>query len=136
MLLSQHKFEGYQVFASTIGRLKKGAAFVFPGIGIFVNPDDVNNNDLLRHEYGHILQAKKWGLWFFYSRIVPVSLWSASKHGKNKFRHPDTWTEWSANQLSYSYFNKPTDWNFEKYPIRPEVSREGSMLPKKLHLDI
>jgi len=29
-----------------------------------------------------------------------------------------TWTEWSANKLSFDYFNKPADRDFNSYPIQ------------------
>jgi len=103
-----------------------GAAFTLPGVGIFVNPNDVDNIDLLRHEFGHILQARNWGMNFFYEKIVPASLKSASG---NKYWHMNTWTEWSANRLSYIYFGKPDDWNHSKYPIWPTKSRPGVMNP-------
>ena len=29
----------------------------------------------------------------------------------------ETWSEWSANLLSYQYFNQPKNWDFTDYPI-------------------
>ena len=71
---SRTYFEGVPVYASEFGDLKNGAAVTLPGIGIFVNPSDLENTDLLRHEFGHILQARKYGMGFFYEVIAPASL--------------------------------------------------------------
>src|SRR5690606_9793903 len=62
-------FEGVRVHTSEVGELKNRAAFTLPGVGIFVNPKDAYNIDLLRHEFGHILQARVWGNKFFYGTI-------------------------------------------------------------------
>ncbi len=120
-------FEGVRIYASEVGDLKYGAAFTLPGVGIFVNPRDVYNLDLLRHEFGHVLQAREWGMAFFYGTVVPVSLEST----QNGFRHQETWTEWYANKLSYEYFGRPTDWNMTRYRISPNYSnfRRGMLPP-------
>ena len=55
------KFQNIRVYCSTVGALKRRAAIAIPGIGIFIHPADINNTDLLRHEFGHILQRKKFG---------------------------------------------------------------------------
>jgi hypothetical protein len=120
-------FEGVRVFSSEVGDLEYGAAFTLPGLGIFVNPNDVTNEDLLRHEFGHILQAQKWGNDFFYNTIVPQSLISAS-HNTD---HQSSWTEWTANLLSWRYFGKPADWDMNTYRIYP---RGGDYPPKHLNL--
>ena len=129
-------FEGIKIITSTIAALKHRAAFALPGIGIFVNPLDVKNTNLLRHEFGHILQAKKWGMWFFYKSIAPASLLSARKNGINGFCHQDTWTEWSANVLSYNYFNQPADWDFNQFPLAPGSNRTGTQLPKGINISL
>lgn len=41
----------------------------------------------------------------------------------------DTWCEWSANRLSYQYFNKPSDWNMRDYPIWYEKIRADNLPP-------
>lgn len=112
------EFEKIKVYGSKLGALNKRAAITIPGVGIFVHPDDKNNIDLLRHEFGHILQRRKWGLWFFISKIALNSIISARKSNKNKqYKHMNFWTEWTANKLAYTYFNCPKDWNFKDYPI-------------------
>ena len=129
-------FENIRVFTSTLGDLKYGAAFALPGVGIFVNPSDVNNIDLLRHEFGHILQARLWGHLFFYRTVVAVSVASAHKaNTTTRYNHQHTWTEWSANLLSYNYFKAPANWNMKRYPINPPISfTEFEKLPERVRM--
>lgn len=118
-------FEGVPVYGSEFGDLKNGAAVTLPGIGIFVNPKDLANVHLLRHEFGHILQARKYGMQFFYSVIAPASLASAaSKSGD----HQKYWTEVQANTFAYYYFNAPADWKLYEYPIDMKYIRHGDPL--------
>jgi hypothetical protein len=125
----KNHFEKVRLFQSRFGALKRRAAFTLPGIGIFVNPLDLNNKDLLRHEFGHILQARKWGLFFFIRYIALQSLRSAKKANKDKtYNHMQCWTEWTANKLAYKYFNCPKDWNFKAYPIEGEYSSQLNLL--------
>jgi len=122
-------FEDARGYTLNFGHFKNGAAMTIAGVGIFVGPGDANNIDLLRHEYGHILQYKKWGAKIFWGKIVPASLKSANKANNDwSFNHMDTWTEWSANRLSYQYFNQPPDWSPD-YPIWPTTVRPGVMPP-------
>jgi hypothetical protein len=105
-------FEGVRVYASTVGALKNRAAMTLPGVGIFVNPKDLYNVDLLRHEFGHILQAQVWGNDFFYHVIVPASIASADRANNDpSFNHQESWTEVTANNLAWNYFGRPKDWN-------------------------
>ena len=129
-------FEGIPYFTSTAGELKNRAAIALPGIGIFIHPDDVRNINLLRHEYGHMLQAKLWGKFFFYRTIAWTSLNSALNANRSgSFIHQHTWTEWSANLLSYEYFRRPLDWNFKEYPTNPLMENgKESKLPIGLSL--
>lgn len=123
------KFEHIKVYSSTFGALKKRAAITIPGVGIFVHPMDLNNTGLLRHEFGHILQLRKTGILFFMMHIAITSLKSALKASKNKqYNHMHCWTEWSANKLSYQYFNCPADWNFKAYPITGENNAKVARL--------
>jgi len=108
-------FQGVRIFQSEIGDLKHGAAFAFPGIGIFLNPKDVGKLDLLRHEFGHILQARRYG-WGYFPVYAAVSLHSTQIKDKSH-RHQRTWSETEANTLSYLHFGKPQNWNFAKYPV-------------------
>lgn len=129
-------FENVPCFTSTIGNLKHRAAIALPGIGIFIHPQDAKNTALIRHEFGHILQAKKWGKFFFYGTIAWVSLMSARKASRNSnYDHQETWTEWSANKLAYDYFNRPSDWSSTRYPWAPPiVKRKLSELPTKVSM--
>ena len=129
-------FEGIPYFTSTVGELKNRAAIALPGIGIFIHPDDVRNTPLLRHEFGHMLQAKMWGKLYFYKTIAWTSLNSVYMANRQaSFIHQHTWTEWSANLLSYEYFKRPLDWDFKKYPISALVENQnGSKLPVGLTL--
>ncbi|HRG58147.1 MAG TPA: hypothetical protein PK323_04270 [Bacteroidia bacterium] len=114
------KFENVNVYGSTFGALKRRAAVTIPGVGIFVHPIDINNTDLLRHEFGHFLQFKELGFIKFIFKIALKSLISASKANQNKdYKHMSCETEWLANKISYEYFNAPKDWNFNDYPISP-----------------
>jgi RHS repeat-associated protein len=117
---SDYFFEGVPVWNVTWGDLKGGAAFTLPGFGIFVSLaawqfDPVGLSHLLRHEYGHILQAKEWGENFFYSMIAPLSLESAIRYG-NIQEHQYSWTERSANYFSRIYFGS-VGWDYNNYPI-------------------
>jgi hypothetical protein len=127
-------FFGVSCFTSTIGELKNRAAIAIPGIGIFIHPKDAKNISLLRHEFGHILQAKKWGKVFFYRFIARESINSVRKSIKDSsFNHQHTWTEWTANRLSYHFFKRPDDWDMKSYPIYPPLDiREGTDMPELL----
>jgi len=98
----------------------QGAAYTIPGIGIFIGSMQAGNIDLLRHEFGHILQRRQKGFLYYWIKIVPASLWSAFRASTvTKHIHMHTWTEWTANSLSYDYFNQPATWDFNTYPIHP-----------------
>lgn len=128
---------GVSCFTCTIGELKNRAAVCLPGIGIFVHPKDIRNISLLRHEFGHILQAQKWGKLFFYRYIARESLNSARRASRDReFIHQHTWTEWTANRLAYYFFKRPADWDMKNYPIHPPLTeREGIDLPEPLRFD-
>ena len=130
-------FSGVSCFTSTIGELKNRAALALPGIGIFIHPKDVRNIPLLRHEYGHILQAKKWGKLFFYRFIARQSVDSVRRSNRDSsFNHQHTWTEWTANRLSYYFFKRPDDWDMKSFPIHPPLdNREGTDIPEFLRFN-
>jgi len=115
-----HFFEDARVYCLDWMYFKRGAAMTIPGLGIFTGRGDLHNMDLLRHEYGHILQYRKWGARAFWLSIAPTSLKSAYQAHKNPgFRHMNTWTEWTANRLAYDHFGQPSDWNTKIYPLAP-----------------
>jgi hypothetical protein len=108
--------------------LEYGAAYTLPGIGIHVSRREYNeftSNDLikkqnayntLKHEYGHILQAKIYGKMAFYTTIAPYSILSAEFATK----HQCSWTETDANKLASHYFcNQKNDcnWNNNDFPL-------------------
>lgn len=112
------KFEGVTVFVVNTKSFNRGAAVTIPGVGIFVGRKSFQNVDLLRHEFGHILQFRQKGFFNFWFKIAPPSLRSAFLSSKKENHiHMHTWTEYTANQLSYEYFNRPSDWDFSNYPL-------------------
>lgn len=115
-MIKRSRIEGVKIFGINTKFLK--GAFAFPFVGIFVNKRNVANINLLRHEFGHILQFRKYGFFYFWFRIAPASIKSASSRNlKSNHKHMDTWTERNANQLAYKYFNEPVDWDFNNYPL-------------------
>ncbi len=126
------KFEGIKLIPINAGHLRHGAAVTIPGIGIISGKTGIKQRDLLRHEFGHILQFREWGFIFYWFRIAPASLLSARKANKTIFyKHMGCWTEWSANLLSYHYFKEPLDWDFVRYPIQT-TAEDINALPKYL----
>jgi len=112
-------FEGIRIITLNTRRFNRGSAITIPGVGIFLGLKQINNTDLKRHEFGHILQKRQKGALFFWIRIAPLSLWSAFLSSVNKSHiHMHIRTEWSANKLSYNYFKQPANWNFKDYPVQ------------------
>ncbi len=112
------KFEGVSIFVIDIQKFNQGAAMTIPSIGILVGKHQSKDIDLLRHEFGHILQFRQKGFFYFWFKIVPASLRSAFFGSKRENHiHMHTWTGYTANRLSYQYFNEPTDWNFSDFPL-------------------
>jgi hypothetical protein len=131
--LPMRRFENIRVFAVPIPPFSRcQCAVTLPGIGILVSPDVTDDVALLRHEFGHILQRRKFGWLFFWFRIAPLSLYSClCQSFCTDYHHADTWTEWSANRLSFVYFGHPADWKVRSFPFRPSVSRPHSAFPSK-----
>ena len=113
------RFQNVRIFRLNFGNFNHGAALTIPLIGIFVGKGMENDLNLLRHEFGHILQYRKWGFWFFWRHIAKTSLDSAHASRKEHRTHQHTWTEWSANRLAYHFFGSPNDWDFRRFPIAP-----------------
>lgn len=121
-------FEGVPIISSSL--ITKNSAFTIPGVGIFVNPSFAGDKNLLRHEYGHILQAERWGMDYYYFTVGPTSKRSFDNYLKTPgFSHDDTWTEWSASRMAYEYFGRPSDWDKEYYPLAPVHYRSDSWSP-------
>jgi len=101
---------------------RTGQLVLFPGVtitnfGVLQNAGATTSNggihaDLsftladLQHEYGHFLQAQKYGSFIYNSKILPASLW-------NMIESPSThiyfWTEVEANQFSIAFFGSKSD---------------------------
>ncbi|MBL7919833.1 MAG: VCBS repeat-containing protein [Bacteroidia bacterium] len=103
-----------------------GGGITYPGVGIYIDfsAERGRSKDatiqLLRHEYGHILQAKKYGILGFYGAIAPASLNSATIHDFDGHNH--FWTETNANQLSSEWFKdayniKSIPWDYIRNPV-------------------
>lgn len=118
-------FEGVRVYAVPVYPFtSRRCAITWPGVGIFCSPCLVDNIPLLRHEFGHVLQRRYFGWWFYWFRVAPVSFLSAVRAAcrwMRPFFHADTWTEWSANRLSYAYFHQPADWSDVLFPRRVKL---------------
>jgi len=104
------EIEGVSVF---ICQWMKGHGCALPPFGILVGPD--HNQDLIRHEFGHILQYKSRGFFRFYFQVGIPSLLNLFLLGLEKWisgknqiipLHSELTVEKEANALSFSYFNK------------------------------
>ena len=113
-------FHGVPVYFSTVGDLKNGAAFTLPGIGIFINPNARNDIGTLRHEFGHWLVGAAEGVNTFNNFDVPYSFLSAL-FSKNEIEHQKSWSETRANDASYLFFGRPSDWDFKTYHVSDDV---------------
>ena len=60
------------------------------------------DTDLVRHEYGHVIQSPKLGLLYLSAVGVP-SLIGSGLNGKLGHKHNYEWYETWANKLSYEY---------------------------------
>lgn len=123
-------FEDTKVFESKALTSKEYIRGVtLPGKGIIVGKGVYTNRfnniqclDLLKHEYGHILQAKQWGNYAYYDVIGPESLNSQMMDGILGHDHDFFWTETHANYHANYYFNNGVSWNggfnVQEYPIQ------------------
>jgi hypothetical protein len=125
------KIEGVNVFESmALGKWSPRGGYsgvtipergITVGLGVF-NHDD----DMIKHEFGHILQFRTHGARAYWSVIGPESIWSAVKHNKNEWNHNKYWTETYANYLSRNYFGLKISsegwdsfyWNYIEYPVK------------------
>lgn len=105
-------------------------SFTLPGStrsqgGIYLQAGQQNSQDLIRHEFGHILQAEQSSLDCYYSNIAISSAWSAVKatvgsyiHVGN-YRHQCYETETDANlrHIALLTFEGATGtWNYIEFP--------------------
>ncbi len=112
------KFHGTAVYESSfLGYGYNSAGLCLPGIGIFIGKDTYSLDlDVIRHEYGHILQAQMIGYIPFYLLVGIPSLLSAWTHGYGK-GHQQYWTEGWCNSLAKEYFSE-APWPDVRFPVR------------------
>ena len=128
------RFEEVRVRVFDHFAFKRGASAFLPGLGIVIGKSEVNDIDLLRHEYGHYLQLKALGWIAFWRYVALTSFFSyrrSWKKGASCFDHYKTWTEWSANRLSWEHFGRPADWNMLCFPISAPNTHAEYILPAK-----
>ncbi len=92
--------------------LKRGADIVVPP-HIFVAGDyrKYYGESILQHGYGHYLQFKKHGIFYYYVVIAPVSIWAAIL--KNDY----AWTEIEANILAHDFFGVKSLMGSKHFPL-------------------
>jgi len=99
-----------------------------PERGILVGRGVYKNDwDMIRHEFGHVLQYRLWGSDVYWKEVGPTSFKSAKNYSSRE--HMNTWTEWSANYLSYHHLGQPSNWNLGYYVIWPTSIRYGVLPP-------
>ena len=118
--ISSKNFEDIKVFRiNSLGE----AGLTLPGV-MFVGSKSYDDINVLRHEYGHILQYRQWDT-SMSLRMIWDSFQSGVTYKNDGREHMETWTEWSANKLAYDHFGKPSDWN-PGYITFPTHIRSGS----------
>ena len=121
------KFEDVKVYETNLlcsGKYKYGVSL--PPSKIVVGTGAYNNSnflDLLQHEYGHILQAKVFGLKAYYGIIAPASLKSMSTNSSMHYKY---WTEILANNFAKKYFTY--DYALSKYFPQGNVKLPWSLV--------
>jgi RHS repeat-associated protein len=130
------RFEGVNVYESSeLGNFNRpdlSGGITLPGRGITVGQGVFTrgasgNIDLLKHEFGHILQSKELGNISFYKNVGIPSIKSASGNGINGHWHNSYWTEIWANRLSSTYF-APYKWNSSMFPLEYVWGQEINVL--------
>jgi hypothetical protein len=92
--------------------LRKGADITVPP-HVFVASDyrHFYGEAILQHAYGHFLQYKKHGAFFYYLVITPASIWAALWH------KDDAWPELEANRLAHHFFGKQSFMGTKYFPL-------------------
>lgn len=111
-------FEGVTIYeGERFGTGYGSAGLCLPGIGIFIGKYTFQKDiATVRHEFGHILQARKIGYLSFYIVIGTLSVLSASTGGFGK-GHQRHWVEGWCNHLAKDYFSSQGfDWNERRFP--------------------
>ena len=76
-----------------------------PGIGILIKPKSQNDQSLLKHEFGHVLHAKRDGLLIWtVSKAIPSFGSTVYQAIDSKYDHHTFYTEMDAYDLSNYYF--------------------------------
>jgi hypothetical protein len=70
---------------------------------------------LLMHEFGHFLQEQNGGSLWYNLGVAPSSLVNIISLDVVSYR--GSWTEIQANTMAYYYFDSPSFWRFDLYPI-------------------
>lgn len=117
-------FEGVKIYESSyLGDGFDSKGLCLPLVGIIVGRGTYSKAidiDVIRHEYGHILQARDMGCLAFYLCVGIPSLISAWTNGWGR-GHQTYWTEGWANLLASQYFG-PSGWPYYRFPPKP-ISR-------------
>lgn len=116
--------ENYPGMITIETSLMPGGALTLPPF-MFTTPGGADK-DTKRHEYGHILEFGTLSLMSGGSPIMGYGLYlmgvgipsiiSANNSSTNEI-HQKFYTEMWANQLSYWYQGKPSDWKHSIYPV-------------------
>ncbi|NJO69650.1 MAG: hypothetical protein HC830_10515 [Bacteroidetes bacterium] len=78
--------------------LKRGADMVLPPFLIVAGDYRLYYGEaIMQHGYGHFLQRKKHGFWYYYLAVVPASFWAAVN------RNDYAWPELEANKLAHHF---------------------------------
>jgi len=88
----------------------------------------------LMHEFGHSLQNKYGGSLWYNLQVVPSSVLNINlpvNKANNYYLYNRTWSEVQANTMSYYYFNFPSFWDFNEYPVKSNYISEE--LKRKLY---
>lgn len=119
-------FESKSLGTYNASKSLRSGGMTLPGRGIYVGKGVYSRNydlQLLMHEFGHIFQARAMGNNYFYTKIAPSSLISATKATYGSYTHSHHWTEIWANHLAYDYFirswSNPFNWNTRRFPLNP-----------------
>ena len=118
-----YSFEGVYLGNSEVGDLPKGAAMTPNTTAIYLNFDFYEKRnptevrDLLRHEFGHVLQFKKYGFGHQINTLFSSVLSATMDSIHNTHKHKNHWSETQANTLSYYYFSRPSNWKESDFPI-------------------
>lgn len=120
------RFEGIRVYETEkLGAGYNSGGLALPGVGIFVGSGTYSKKlglEVVAHEFGHFLQFRAVGPFWYYLLVGPLSLLSAwtNWHGKG---HQCYWVEQWANHLSAEYFG-PRKWNQWRFPCE-DISKRS-----------